>query len=98
MMPGVRWGSFRWRKRHAHRSQIIPLADSAKPIWRRRFPLSFAPSNYHCHAVNPLAMATGVVTAAASKLEYAAFNIVGLLVQIARRSNATLMMNNAIGK
>src|SRR5438105_306947 len=43
-MPGVRRGSFRWRKRHAQRSQIIPLADSAKTKCRSKFPLSFAPS------------------------------------------------------
>src|SRR5437868_7392942 len=66
-MPGVRWGSFRWRKRHAQRSQIIALADSAKTICRSRFPLSFATSNCHCHAVNPLARATGAVSAAATR-------------------------------
>jgi hypothetical protein len=67
MTPGVRSGNLRWRTRHPQRSQIIPLAESAKIRCKSKFPLSFAPSKSHCHAVNPLAMATGAVSASARR-------------------------------
>jgi len=65
---GFRSGNLRWWTRHPQTSQIIPLAESAKIRCKRKFPLSRAPSNCHCHAINPLAMATGAVSAAARRL------------------------------